>query len=203
MLTVIRHGTTDSNGTHGNERLRGWLPIPLNAQGMLESHEVGEALEDAMEHISDVHSGVHPRHVQTAHEIARQLGKTINPAEEFNDLNTGDFAGEKVTQDMINTIHGYYDEPNKKIPGGETVNNWISRYLFRARPLVEDPNTMHVLVTSGRSANLLLASAENGGGYPDMTILKQRPFIKNAGAFVLDPQWRVMFKTDKASKQAS
>lgn len=204
MLLVARHALTPANKTAGDkERLRGWLPFPLSKEGMVQANELAECLEDCAGDIASIHSGTHPRHVQTAHEVARALGLIIDPAEEFNDLNTGDLAGEEVTPEIIRQIHDYYDHPEKKIPGGESTSNWMSRYLYRARPLVEDKKDLHLLITSGRSANLLLGSAENGGGSPDMDVLKERPLIDNCGMFLLSPDWKVVYKTGPAKKQAS
>lgn len=204
MLVVARHARTDSNLSPTNkvEKLRGWLPIPLNQEGMQESQELADTLSELKGSVESINSGSHPRHVQTAHEIGMALNHAIQPQDELNDLNTGIYAGQVITPAIIKQLHEYYHEPTRKIPEGESVQNWQARVMHQVRPMVTSDDT-HVLVTSGRTANLILAVAKNKGLDPDMDTLLKRPLIDNAGVFILDPCWNVVFKTEKGQKQAS
>jgi len=203
MLIGIRHATTDSNvGGGKTERLRGWTPIPLNKKGMKEAQDIAETIDSLKTKVKSINSGAHPRHVQTAHEIATALGLTINPMDEFNDLNTGIYAGREVTPKLIEELLEYYREPSRKIPEGETVNNWVSRVLGQATPLVESPDN-HILIVSGRTVNLMLGAAKTKGGWPDEKTLQARPLIDNGDMFIINPNWDVVYQDDKGKAQAS
>ena len=43
-LILVRHGHTPLNGHGKDERLRAWLDIPLDDQGMREGEEIAEKL---------------------------------------------------------------------------------------------------------------------------------------------------------------
>ena len=43
-LILVRHGHTPLNGAGGDERLRGWLDIPLDEQGLQEAVETAQRI---------------------------------------------------------------------------------------------------------------------------------------------------------------
>ena len=45
-LILVRHGRTPLNAPGNDERLRGWLDIPLDEHGLEEAEEAGERLRD-------------------------------------------------------------------------------------------------------------------------------------------------------------
>jgi broad specificity phosphatase PhoE len=196
MLIFVRHGKTDANNPE-HETLRGWLPIPLTLEGMKESIEVGEELED-VENVESLKCGTLVRVVQSATEIANVLSMELEPMEELNDWNTGDFAGQAVKK-TLNDLHDHIKYPLKKVPGGETFQFFLDRIIPVLTECVEN-DKVDIVVSSGRISTLLKALSKSKGKEPDTSILLGKPPIDPSGVLIMDSNWRITFMTKKSEQ---
>lgn len=201
MLIYVRHGKTDLNKGGNEERLRGWLPVPLTRQGEQQAHDAGEQLSlrpDTFQN-SDLH-----RAQQSADIIGSHLGMTPTPDPNIRDWNTGDLAGQKVT-DVLPTLKHLIAKPDQPAPNGESLDSYLARFVPAMRALVESPGT-HLVVGHARGASVLegIASPVNGqGGALDNRFLQERPRLQPGGVMTIDPQWNIKVKNPNGTTQTS
>lgn len=192
MLIVVRHGDTNFNDESG-EKLRGWLPVPLDLNGMKQAHEVAEDF-DGVEDIDAIYCSDLVRTVQTAQEIAQVLSMVLTPCEELRDWNYGDYAGVAFSKKILKALHDLMEEPNKKAPNGESFQTFLDRAVSFIRKVVED-KAIQVAVTHNRVITLIAALAVNKGKYPDMATLKKKGPIDPGGIMIINPDWKIVYKT--------
>jgi broad specificity phosphatase PhoE len=192
-IIYVRHGKTASNDPD-NEKLRGWLPVPLDKEGMQQAEDIADSLSD-VKGVKEIRCATLVRVVQTAQECAEALGMTITPMEELNDWDTGDFAGKSV-KETLKDLHACINEPLKKVPGGETFQFWIDRITPVLRESIESKD-LYVIVSSGRVGTLLKAYSETGGEYPKTDVMLGKPPIDTAGVMIIDKKWKIVYKTAK------
>jgi len=195
MLIAVRHGDTKMNGGDGKERSRGWLPVPLNAEGVAHAAQTAQKLARVKDDIQSVHTSDLVRAVQTAHEIGVTLGKEIEPTPKLRDWNVGDYAGQEISKILPHTLK-LIDNPDEPAPGGESYNDYMDRAIPFLRTLVESPD-VHVAVNHNRTMTLLHALTKNGGDYPDVNTLKGKGPVKPGGFMVVSPDWKVLHMEGK------
>jgi probable phosphoglycerate mutase len=116
-LILVRHGKTVLNSLDSEERLRGWMDVPLDEQGLREAEETAQRLaQHPVEHIysSDLY-----RARQTAEAAVRM---TLAPVEHTSDLrpwNLGTLAGQRV-KDILPILKQLELDPELPAPGGES-----------------------------------------------------------------------------------
>ena len=196
MVVFIRHGRTPNNEV-GHEKLRGWLPISLDLDGMCESRETADCLT-ALEDVKSLQCGTLVRVVQSAGMIAEVLCMELDAKEELNDWNTGDFAGESV-QDTLDDLHDHIKHPLKKVPGGEPFQFFLDRIVPVLKEAVESDD-VNIICSSGRVGTLLDALSMNKGKHPNTERLLKKPPIDPSGVFILDKNWRVVYATKKSEE---
>src|SRR5258708_5047554 len=160
MLIFVRHGKTKSNEP-GQEKLRGWLPVPLDREGMKMARETAESLAE-VEDVAHLYCATLVRVVQSAEEIAQVLQLPLEPYEELNDWDTGVLAGQKVS-DALASLKDHIKHPEKKIEGGETFAFYKQRLIPRLKEFVESDEVC-VMCGSGRTSTMLRALSVNEGG---------------------------------------
>lgn len=132
-LIVVRHGHTVFNRAGEGERLRAWLDIPLSEQGLGEAAEVAVQLSgQPVEFIltSDLH-----RARQTAELIRAKTNAPLIPTGALRPWNLGSLAGERVA-DILATLNRLQSEPDRRAPGGESLNEFFRRYSAHLRDLM-------------------------------------------------------------------
>lgn len=153
---LIRHGKTALN--HANprqDRIRGWIDVPLNATGERQARTLARSVKDAG--IDCVYTSDLKRCVQTADTVGRAIG--VNPiiAPEFRPWGLGDFEGQPSAT-VIPEIEPYVvDNPGTPVPGGESFLEFRDRVIpafERALTLAEEGYTP-AIVTSYRPIKLL------------------------------------------------
>src|SRR5437762_5901835 len=134
-LLYLRHGETQLNkGGDSGERLRGWLPADLDKNGVQQSHDAAARLKGISPKTfstSDL-----PRALQTAEPVGKALGMKAEPKFELRDWNTGDLAGQTF-HDVKPVLHDLIDNPDKPAPNGETLNEFLGRFVPYVKSLVE------------------------------------------------------------------
>jgi len=185
MLVAVRHGETSLNA--GNqERMRGWLPVPLDIKGMRQAEQAAKHLQE-FKNVTSIYASDLVRTIQTAHEIARLRHMVMEPVEELRDWNTGKYAGEPV-KDVLHIIRSYMDVPTRKIPEGESFQEFLDRAIPFLKAKVEGKETV-IAVTHNRVITLLVGLLSSKGRKPDMGILKKEGPIQAGEIMVIHSDW--------------
>jgi phosphoserine phosphatase len=170
-VLIARHGETDYNSTANGspERLRGWLNVPLNMNGMMEAKKLSDELDKFP--INEIYSSDLSRAAQTAETVAKNRNMTNLPTPMLRPWNLGDLAGQKV-EDVIPKLNNYVARPDEAPPNGESFNDFKGRYLdllSRAMNHVRDTNGTLLLATHTRNQQLTKAWLA-GGMRPNYSI---------------------------------
>ncbi len=114
-ILLIRHGDTD----YVDEALAGRIDSSLNAEGVLQSFRVAEALKHLS--IDAIYASPLKRTQETAQPLAKFLKQDVKINQELNQVNFGDWQGlpfDELIQDPNWRI--FQENPSlAKIPGGE------------------------------------------------------------------------------------
>lgn len=171
MLYVIRHAET----THNAEgRIRGMDDPGLTPKGRREAIAVGKQMKGKFDRI--VADGM-KRTQQTAKLIAP--GHTVETDNGLATLNVGKYSGMKSSPKVEKEFNSsYVDRPEKKIPGGESVNDWLPKFKATYdKYLGQSKHEDIALVTHGRPmhavSNGFKPEAAREGGVPKLaSVLK-------------------------------
>lgn len=126
-LYVARHGETDLNA---EKKLRGWIDTPLNRHGRKEAEQIAEHFKKMM--LDKIYSSDLKRAEETADIIARDHGLNVIPRDWFRPLNYGKLNGEplkEIQKDLEKLTEIWKTDPDKKAPGGESLNEFQNRNL--------------------------------------------------------------------------
>ena len=191
MLVYMRHGATSLNKGGNEERLRGWLPVPLSPKGEEQAKYTAQRLLTLLPgppttaRASDLN-----RTLQTKDIVGSTLGIDIQPDPRVRDWNTGDMAGQKVT-DVLPEMKRLIQNPDEPAPGGESINDYRARFEPLMRELVASPG-VHLVVGHARGATLLQGAADpeggKGGDIP-ISFLLNRPTVKPGGVLIINDKW--------------
>jgi broad specificity phosphatase PhoE len=158
-LLIIRHGHTGLNMPGRDERLRGWLDIPLDSEG-LEEAEVTAAQVAASFTIDAIYCSDLRRARQTAEVLRRNTrAHTVTATSDLRPWNLGVFCGQRVREILpfLNLLNQHLD---LAAPSGESFYQFYGRYAHRLKSLLamaeSTPNAIAV-VTHVR--NLLAANS--------------------------------------------
>jgi broad specificity phosphatase PhoE len=173
-LILVRHGHTCLNVPGKDERLRGWLDIPLDQQGLQEAAETAELLEDYQ--VDAIYSSDLRRARQTAEILRRRTqARRVATCKELRPWNLGVFAGQRVF-DILPFLNLLNRHPDLPAPGGESFYQFYGRYSCRLNELMslarESPGCV-VAVTHVR--NLLAAQTVIEQGDPGRVPVRGGP----------------------------
>jgi broad specificity phosphatase PhoE len=141
-LLLVRHGHTCLNVPGRDERLRGWLDIPLDDQGLREAVETAALVADYP--IEAVYSSDLRRARQTAEVLRRRThAPRIIATKELRPWNVGVFAGQRVA-DILPFLNLLNQHPDLAAPSGESFYQFYGRY---SRRLIELMNLAHASAT--------------------------------------------------------
>lgn len=164
-LYLIRHGATKLNeGPNREDRIRGWLDPPLIQAG--KDQAVADAAKLKDKGITRVYSSNLQRAGDTAKTIADTLDVPVEDSIDFRPWNLGDLQGDPAEQVAAKLRH-YAENPDEKVPGGESFNEFKNRYLDAFTPIyqaTQDGKTL-AIVTHYRDIKLTqawLADDEHG-----------------------------------------
>ena len=189
MLIYVRHGKTSHNLGGSDEKLRGWLPLPLTDEGRKQADLTGKHLKGVNRPITFSSSDL-PRAMESAKIIGKHIGMNPTPDPAIRDWNTGRLAGKKF-ESVKHIIFDLIDHPDKPAPGGESLNNYLARFVPAMRKRAMDKST-HLVVGHARGATILqgIASDKGGrGGEIDPKFLKQRPDVGPSEILINPADW--------------
>ena len=144
MLYVIRHAETPYNA---EGRIRGMDDPSLSANGRREAIGLGRAMGGKFDRI--VSDGM-KRTQETAHLIAP--GHKVETDNGLATLDVGNYSGKVASPKLTKQFNSeYVAHPEKKIPGGESVNNWLPKIKSTYDKYLQQSKHEDIaLVTHGR-----------------------------------------------------
>ena len=154
MLIFVRHAPTANNSPDPTqERTRGQLSLAPTLEGRQGAVDTGERFRGLP--LAEVYSSDRPAAEIVARAISGVTGAplTITPA--LRSWHLGDLAGEPVATSTPR-IKAYMTHPTERIPGGESWNDFLDRYLGFLRPQWKQPGYA-ALVTHGRNIQVARA----------------------------------------------
>ena len=127
-LILIRHGHTPLNSHGKEERLRAWLDIPLDEQGLQEAEET--ALQIAGYPVTAIYSSDLKRARQTAEAVRRTTSASVTTTDELRPWNLGVFGGQ-LLREIIPFLNLLNERPDLPAPNGESFHQFYARYSRR------------------------------------------------------------------------
>lgn len=190
-VIVLRHGPTDLNGTgKEDEALRGWIDVPLNAQGIKLAQNAAQVLKD--EPIFKILSSDLGRCVQTAQELAGAIRKPFQMSPMFRPWDAGKLAGQPVKK-ILPEMHRLMRNPSEKAPGGESFQTFLDRYTRAIKPLVLSKQ-LYIVVAHARNCMVLEGLALGKGKAIDDRPLFEESRVHPAGIIKVNPDWSYEIK---------
>ncbi len=165
QFTLIRHGKTALNdGDTSVDRIRGWMDIPLSAEGHAEVRDMAEHLARAGTKIDAIIASDLARTQETANAVSERLGGL--PTEFTSSLrpwNVGDFAGQ-TTKVALPQLEDYIrNRPGEPVPNGESFNSFRNRaFAGLIDALNRHPGQNVAIVTHHRVERLIKAWQKAG-----------------------------------------
>jgi broad specificity phosphatase PhoE len=181
-LILIRHGHTSLNLSGEQERLRGWLDVPLDEQGLREAEQT--AARVARHGITAIYSSDLTRAIQTSVSVSRTTGAPLIPAGDLRPWNLGTFAGQLVCE-LVPFLDLLKSRPELNAPGGESWNQFYDRYakrLLSLMALAADSGQTIAAVTHVR--NFLAAPTVIHGGDRNKIAVRGGP--KTGSTYVIE-----------------
>jgi broad specificity phosphatase PhoE len=154
-LILIRHGHTPLNSHGKEERLRSWLDVPLDDQGLQEAVETAQKMANYP--VAAIFSSDLKRARQTAEMIRKTTLASVTTTGELRPWNLGIFGGQ-LLREIIPFLNLLNDRPDLAAPNGESFHQFYERYsqrLYAMLELAEHSDGYVVAVTHVR--NLLAA----------------------------------------------
>jgi broad specificity phosphatase PhoE len=180
-LLIIRHGHTSLNLPGRDERLRGWLDVPLDGEGLEEAAATADAVGQNYR-LDAIYCSDLRRARQTAEVLRRRTKAPVAHTSDLRPWNLGVFCGQRV-RDIIPFLNLLNQHPDLAAPSGESFYQFYGRYSHRLTELLsqaaESENCIAV-VTHVR--NLLASATIVLGGDKDRVPVKGGP---HTGAVVV------------------
>jgi broad specificity phosphatase PhoE len=129
-LYLARHGHTKLNSEAADdERLRGWLDVPLDARGRRDAEMLARDFAPRLPEDTKIFTSDLDRAKAVADEVAREA-RTEKPEqrEELRPWDIGKLAGQrvKVVRDQLKAL---MEQETRNAPGGETYRHFRERWL--------------------------------------------------------------------------
>lgn len=160
-LVVIRHGSTSMNG-ESDDRIRGWIDVPLAEEGMKEVEDSVPALKKAK--LYGLITSDMVRAKQTAEIISKEAGVPIlGESAALRPWHLGHMAGQ-LTKEVLPLMHDYIcKHPDTPVPGGESFNQFKERFLRYVQQIqTQYPHEKIGIVTHHRGERLIQGWMDEG-----------------------------------------
>lgn len=151
MLYLLRHGETKLNKP-GEERLRGWLDVPLDKTGYEDAEKAAKQLRSLR--IRHIFTSDLQRARRTADIVHEQLGVNkvdFSKTKLLRPWNVGFMSGQRLDR-IRPQLQDYIENPTKKVPDGESYQKFVKRFGGVFRQIAALPGN-NLIVTS--HSNLL------------------------------------------------
>ncbi|HZT73629.1 MAG TPA: histidine phosphatase family protein [Terriglobales bacterium] len=131
QLLLIEHGQTRFDRRH---RVHGFLDPPLNPEGRRQAARLGLRLAGLAHPPSRIFTSDRRRAAETARIAGAIAGIPVTATPALRPLNVGRFSGQDQRA-VARRLQPYFAEPERRIPGGESVGTWRRRHLAFVRGL--------------------------------------------------------------------
>lgn len=144
-IWLFRHGKTQMNSSLASkDYIRGWLNVPLDAEGKKEAAETAAFIDRYLQPI-EIFSSDLDRAAMTAKTAAQGCRCRLDITPDFRPWGLGVFQGQPAEK-VVPQLQQYIDNPDKPVPGGGE-----SFGRFRDRVLAAMQQAMNLYVTTGRN----------------------------------------------------
>lgn len=157
QIYFIRHGKTPFNSTQkGEEVIRSWANPPLDTEGIKETKNLAKRLKKLSLPIKHLYSSDLDRAVQTAEIIGKELDLTYTSTYYLRPWHLGEYIAKPVDKN-IEVLEYYERHPEKKVPGGESYNQFLKRLSHAVEFMREyaDRNPEYVLAAITHSQDFI------------------------------------------------
>jgi broad specificity phosphatase PhoE len=161
-LILVRHGHTHLNLAGADERLRGWLDVPLDEEGLREAVTTAELL--AHYPVDVIYSSDLRRARQTAEVVRRHTRARVVATKDLRPWNLGVFCGQRV-RDLLPFLNQLNQFPELPAPSGESFHQFYGRYstrLYELLALAEKSSNYIVAITHVRNLLATKTILEHG-----------------------------------------
>jgi len=148
VLFLVRHGSTNLNGSkedHSVDRIRGWLDVPLNQDGIDEAYKAAEKLSN--KNITKIYSSDLQRAYETAEIIGKKLNLPIHSEQDFRPWNLGEYQG-KSTQDVLDDLSKLIENKDTIPKDGESFNTFLHRYISRLQEALKEAESQNIVIVA-------------------------------------------------------
>jgi broad specificity phosphatase PhoE len=130
ILYIVRHSTTEMNADkdnpHTDEKVRGWIDVPLNQEGIRTAQNTANILKN--KNIIKIYSSDLKRASQTAEIISKKNLAPIALMPRLRSWNVGKLAGTEYNKG-VEIMKAYaMKAPDRPMPGGESWNDFFERW---------------------------------------------------------------------------
>ena len=123
-LIFIRHGESEANA---EGVLQGHMDSPLSKKGRSQARALAPRIQNT--NFDYIYASDLSRAAETAKLICNSLDKIIyTPL--LREMDLGEFEGKRfdlMTSEEQDYFHSFFNEPSKRIPGGESVEQFMTR----------------------------------------------------------------------------
>lgn len=193
-LILIRHGHTILNAPGVEERLRGWMDVPLSEQGLQEAEDTARIVSHY--DIKAIYSSDLTRAIQTSTIVAKKVKAPITPTTELRPWNLGVFAGQLI-HELLPFLKLLNQRPEVVAPSGESWNQFYARYSGRLLSLMNLAHkSQHDIAAVAHVRNFLTAPSIVLKGDKNKVPVKGGP--KTGSVYIIEKKgknWSI--KTDK------
>jgi 2,3-bisphosphoglycerate-dependent phosphoglycerate mutase len=156
-VLFVRHASTALNSeSGGDDRIRGWMDVPLSREGKREAEDLARRLRKEAD-IDVVFTSDLKRAEDTAREIANACDCDLIVLRQLRPWDLGNFTG-KSTKDVAEEINRRgCEEPDRAVTGGESFNSFKDRTFQGLKRIVDYGAAMPAVVTHRDVERLLSA----------------------------------------------
>ena len=165
-LILIRHGSTKLNS---EDRIRGWLNIPLDDEGKKQAVKTGRKLKK--EKLDGIISSDLDRCIETSSIVSKLTGAPIlDVTAHFRPWNVGYLTGAKT--DEAHKILAVFaqEKPNEKIKDGESFNDFKKRFLTGIEMVKKELPDKKIAICTHHRGDKIMAAWEAKGEPKDLEI---------------------------------
>ena len=170
-VILSRHGSTkwNSKSDPSKEKVRGWVDLPLNDMGRMESQKTAEQLKK-VPGVGFIISSDLKRSVETAMMFHKTTGLPyLGPTPAFRPWNLGKFQGMESVKAAPYITEYAQNKPHIPVPQGEAFHDFERRFFTGLRHLLTSHQELPCIVTHYRCF-CMVEAWQLAGSRPDGSI---------------------------------